>query len=315
MSKQEKTKIIAIVGTTSSGKTGLAVRLCDLFDGEVISADSRQVYEYMDIGSGKDLKEYDIIDSEGKTKHIPYHLIDVCHPRERYDLAQWLRDAKNAISDISARGKTAVLAGGTGLYAQALLDGYKLSEAKTDTDLRAELEELDCEELLERLSELNKMFVQRLNESERKNKRRLIRYIEINSTGKNQSSISKDKPYDSLIISFDWPRDILRQRIRQRLKDRLEKEGMINEVKMLREEQGLSWERLESFGLEYRYISRHLRGLLSYEEMQEKLALAIGQFAKRQITWLRRWEKQGAKIHWIHEHDEAIELCREFLCK
>jgi tRNA dimethylallyltransferase len=319
MQKEERQKLIAIVGTTASGKTSLAVDLAHRLNGEIVSADSRQVYRYMDIGSGKDLAEYDLLTENGDTIHVPYHLIDVADPNEEYDLAKWLLGAKTAVSDIASRSRLAIIAGGTGLFVQALLDGYKLSEQGSDPELRKELEALNLESLLDRLFILDKVFVQSLNNSERNNIRRLIRHIEILESfkkgKKSQPSIEKIRPYDDLIIGLFWPREVLRKRIYDRIIKRLDEEGMLAEVEYLHNERGLSWSRLESFGLEYRYLARHLQGKLTYEEMITKLHVDTCRFAKRQMTWLRRWEKQGAKIHWLESLEEAYELSTSFLKK
>ena len=318
MSNRQKNKIIAIVGTTGSGKTSLAVDLSLKFQGEVVSADSRQVYKYMDIGSGKDLCEY-TVEKNGEKINIPYHLIDLTHPNDKYDLAKWLKDAKIAIEDIVERSKLPIIAGGTGLYTQSLLDGYKLSEASVDQNLREELETLEVDALLKKLKKINAVLVDKLNNSERNNKRRLIRHIEILSNT-NQVDFVKEKkeqvaPYNHLIIGVTWPREDLKKRILKRIIDRLDNEDMLGEVERLHSEYEVSWQRLESFGLEYKFLSRHLQGKMNYDDMIKRLHIATSQFAKKQMTWLRRWEKQGTKINWVDDFTEAEELSATFLNK
>ncbi len=318
MSKIKKNKIITIVGTTGSGKTLLAVQLALKFNGEVVSADSRQVYKYMDIGSGKDLGEYRV-EKDGEKIDIPYHLIDVVHPNNEYDLAKWLKDAKIAIEDIIEHKKLPIIAGGTGLYAQSLIDGYKLSEVSIDKNLREELEELGVDELLKKLKSINAVLVNKLNNSERNNKRRLIRHIEILTNTNQFDFVAKQKekiaPYNHLIIGVTWPREDLRKRILKRIIDRLDNEDMLGEVRRLHSEHNVSWSKLESFGLEYKFLARHLQKKMNYNDMIKKLHIATAQFAKRQMTWLRRWEKQGAKINWIKDFMEAEKIVEDFLYK
>lgn len=292
-----KQKVIVIVGTTASGKTKLGVELAKKYKGEIISADSRQVYKGMDVGTGKDLKEYSIKE-KGKIIKIPYHLIDVADPKDKFDLAQWYKIAQTALDDIVLRGKLPIVVGGTGLYAQALVDGYNLSDVKPDDKFRNKLEKKNKEELFKMLGKLNSAFADKLNNSEKNNKQRLIRYIEILSKGQKQEVTKKgNNKYDFEIIGVTFPREELKQRIYKRLIDRLENEDMIGEVKRLHK-QGLSWEKLESFGLEYKFVSQYLQDKIGYDEMVNKLYIASCQYAKRQMTWLRRWEKQGNKINW-----------------
>jgi len=305
---KNKNKIIVVLGTTASGKTKLGVDLARKFNGEIISADSRQVYRGMDVGTGKDLDEY---------KNIPYHLIDVVNPNTKFSLAKYQKLAFGAIDDILKRGKTPIIVGGTGLYLQAVVDNYNLSGARPDKELREKLEEKSAGELFLELKKINSKFAERLNESEKKNKRRLIRYIEImQNRGKegiaNPIGFSIPKNYDFLLLGLTWPKEVLKERIYKRLMERLEKENMVGEVKKLHKD-GVSWKRLESFGLEYKYISLYLQGKLDYEEMAEKLNIAIRQFTKKQMTWFRRWEKQRKKIYWVKDEKEAEKLVRKFL--
>jgi tRNA dimethylallyltransferase len=244
-------------------------------------------------------------------------LIDVSHPNDRYDLAKWLKDAKIAIGNIISYKKLPIIAGGTGLYVQSLIDGYKLSEASVDQNLREKLEELKVDELLKKLKSINAVLADKLNNSERNNKRRLIRHIEIltNTNQLNFATEQKEKisPYDHLIIGVTWPREDLKKRILKRIIDRLNNEDMLGEVKRLHSEHKVSWKRLESFGLEYKFLSRHLQNKIDYGDMIKRLHIATSQFAKKQMTWLRRWEKQGTKINWVNDFEEAEELTKVFL--
>lgn len=300
--RQEKNKIIAVLGPTACGKTKLAVELARAFNGEIVSADSRQVYKGMDIGTGKDLSEYT----------VPYHLIDVANPKTRFDLAKYQRMAFAAIDDILKRGKIPILAGGSGLYMQAVVDNYKLSEVKENSALRKKSEKSSAEALFLKLKKLSPKIAARLNQSDKNNKRRLVRYLEILTQDENFKIGKGAKKYSALLIGVKFENDILKQRIFQRLIERLEKQNMIGEVEKLRR-QGLSWKRLEEFGLEYRFIALHLLGKLPYDEMVEKLNIAIYQFAKRQLVWFRRWEKQGAKINWMKNEKKIEKFAREFL--
>lgn len=305
---KNKPKVLVILGTTSAGKTGLGVKLAAELGGEIISADSRQVYKGMDIGTGKDLKEYKV---DGK--RIKYHLIDVVGPKTKFDLAKYQKLAFKAIDDVLKRGKLPIVVGGSGLYLQAIVDNYQLSSVKPDLELRAALEKLSVEQLFAKLEKIKPKFAARLNNSDKNNKRRLVRYLEIAEQDK-AGKIKKTEPeenlkesdlkYDFLLLGLEWPDDILRERIISRLHDRLEKEGMIKEIERLHGE-GVSWERLMSFGLEYKFVSRYLLEEIDYETMVEKLGIAIYRFAKRQKTWFRRWEKQGKKIIWVADLKDA----------
>jgi len=324
-----KNKIIVILGPTASGKTKLAVELASKFNGEIVSADSRQVYRGMDIGTGKDLKDYrleipnpndqlpnkfKIQNSKVKIIEIPYHLIEVANPEEQFDLAQYQKMAFRAIDDILKRGKLPILAGGSGLYLQAVVENYKLSEAKKDLALRKKLEKLSAAELFNKLKKLVPKMAVKLNQSDKNNKRRLIRYLEIVGQDHNFKSRAGKRKYNALIIGVNFSRDILKQRIFKRLLERLKEQNMIGEVERLHE-QGLSWKRLEDFGLEYKFVSLYLEGELQYEEMVEKLNLAIYQFAKRQMTWFKRWEKQGANINWVKDNKKIEKLVKDYLEK
>jgi tRNA dimethylallyltransferase len=332
MPKNLKNKIIVILGTTASGKTSLGVDLAFRLDGEIISADSRQVYRGLDIGSGKDLSEYKISllgRGEGDG-FIPYHLIDVADPKERYSVADYQKDAFAAIGDILKKRKLPIIVGGSGQYLEAVVENYQIANIKPDESLRQELEGKTAQDLFAELEKKNPAFAEKLNNSDKNNKRRLIRYLEISSTvianGVKQSkNFSKDfevaapafrndknDKYDFLLIGLTFPKEILARRIHKRLIDRLEKEGMIQEVSDLHGKKGLSWERLAEFGLEYKFISQYLQEKIDYDQMVELLDRAINQFAKKQMTWFKRWEKKR-RINWVGNKEEALRLINLFL--
>lgn len=305
-------KVLVILGPTASGKTKLAVALARKFRGEIISADSRQVFKGMDIGTGKDLGEY----GRGKNKII-YHLIDVVSPNEEFNLAKYQKLAAAAIKKIILAGRLPILTGGTGLYLQAVVDGYRLNPYEPDLKKRARLEKKSVAELYKLLEIAQPDFAHKLNNSDKNNPRRLVRYLEIVSQEKKTKSAKnkiyrQEPPYDFLILGLRPDDEIMRARIKKRIIDRLEKEEMIKEVERLNKE-GVSFARLDSFGLEYRFIGAYLREKMEYEEMIEKLATASYRFAKRQKTWFRRWEKQGRKINWLDNLKEAEREVKKWL--
>ena len=302
----EKSKIIVILGTTASGKTSLGVSLAKKLNGEVVSADSRQVYRGLDVGSGKDLAEYG---------DVKYHLIDVADPKDRYSVADYQKAAYAAIEDILKRGKLPIIVGGSGQYLEAVVEGYELSDIKPDLEAREENENKSAEQLFVELKIKNPAFAEKLNNSDKNNKRRLIRYLEVAGQKKVESPIANVQSpikYDFFILGLTWPKEVLAERIEKRLKDRLEKEDMIQEVSDLHDKKGLSWERLEEFGLEYKFISQYLQEKTDYDQMFELLNRAIVQFSKRQMTWFRRWEKRR-KVEWVNGVDEAQVKIEEFL--
>lgn len=303
--------VLVILGPTASGKTSLAVKLAAKYEGEIISADSRQVFKGMDIGTGKDLKEYVV-----RGKKIPYHLIDVVNPSDDFDLAKYQKLANSAIKDILSRGKLPIIAGGTGLYLQAIVDGYQLDKFSPDKQKRFELEALSVSELYERLEKIKPDFTHKLNNSDKNNPRRLIRYLEIfsqeNNIEKTKPALKKRPAYDFLILGLQQDDEEMRARIMKRIVGRLDNEDMVGEVERLLEE-GVSPERLNSFGLEYRHINWYLQDKLDYDEMIEKLGLATYRFAKRQKTWFRRWEKQGRLINWVKDLTEAEKILKNKL--
>jgi len=306
---EKKPKVLVILGPTASGKTAIGVRLAAKLNGEIISADSRQVFRGMDIGTGKDLGEY-IVDGQ----EIPYHLIDVVSPNTNFNLAKFQRLSLAAIKDILERKKLPIIVGGSGLYVQVLVDNFTLAKGKSDLKLRAELELLGADELFEKLKKQAPEFAEALNNSDRHNSRRLARYLEIAKEGRLGDVGKRPAPYDYLVLGTYRPGEELRSRIAKRLKDRLENEGLVEEVQELHRK-GVSWKRLISFGLEYKFISLFLIGELSYDEMVFKLENAICQFAKRQKSWFKRWEGQGEKINWISSEAEGLKIINNWLEK
>ncbi len=310
--KQEtglKQKIVVILGPTASGKTTLGVKLAARLKGEIISADSRQVYRGMDIGTGKDLGEYKV----GRKK-IPYHLIDIIKPNTKFSLARYQKLAAKAVLDISARGNLPLVVGGTGLYLQALVENFKLPIGKSDNKQREEWEKLGAEKLFTALSQEKPEFAQRINYSDQRNARRLARYLEIVRSGGDIFRAGQESLFDALVIGIDIDDNLMREKIVTRLKKRLDDEDLIGEVQRLKAA-GVSYRRLISFGLEYKFVANFLQGKLTREEMEEKLATAIYRFAKRQKTWFKRWEKQGRKIHWIKSLAEGERMINKFIKK
>jgi|SRR5680860_78853 len=307
--KKNKPKVIALLGPTASGKTKIGVRLAYKFNGEIVSADSRQVYKGMDIGTGKDLPDY-----KYKEKHIPYHLIDVASPRSNFNLARYQKLALKAIDDILNRGKLPIIVGGTGLYIQALIENFKLSDFKSNRKLRENLEKLGAKKLYERLIKANADFAGRINHSDMNNARRLSRYVELIEQGEYLLDRKGKSNYNFLVLGMKVDNKKMREKIVSRLHKRIDEEGMTNEVETLRHD-GISYKRLISFGLEYKFVSYLLQGKINQDEMREKLATAIYRFAKKQKSWFKRFEKQGQKINWIENYQEGISLVSHFLKK
>jgi tRNA dimethylallyltransferase len=295
-----KPKVVVIVGPTASGKTSLSIELATRFHGEIVSADSRQVYRGLDLGTGKVTKE----EMDG----VPHHLIDVADPKVVYTASDFVRDGRKAIVGIHERGNLPIIAGGSFFYVDALLGRVTLPEVPPDETLRAELDAKSTPELYEMLAAHD---TRRAESIDKDNRRRLIRAIEI-SGRLGAVPLPRSEPlYDVLILGIDIEKEELHANIHARLIARIEA-GMLEEVKRLHEN-GLSYDRLESLGLEYRYIARHLRGELPYCEMLTVLETKIRQFAKRQMTWLKR----DAEIKWVDRSDKtSIEnLIQKFLEK
>jgi len=294
-------KMITILGPTASGKTPVAAHLARAIDGEIISADSRQVYRRMDIGTGKDLADYTIAEAAGEV-HIPYHLIDIAEPGTKYNLFQYQQDFLEAYTDITRRGKTPILCGGTGLYIEAVLKGYQLSPVPQNQELRDRLEGKSLEELTQMLVELKKKNGSNMhNTTDVDTAQRAIRAIEIEMGSTPEMTNANGQPLsvnpDVLIIGLSIDREERRRKITRRLKARLE-EGMVDEVRGLLAE-GIPADNLIYYGLEYKFLTEYVVGRISYDEMFTRLEIAIHQFAKRQMTWFRGMERRGFTIHWI----------------
>ena len=290
--------MITILGPTASGKTPLAAALAQRIGGEIVSADSRQVYRRMDIGTGKDLGDYKL-NVNHETINIPYHLIDICEPGTKYNLFQYQQDFFDAYNDIIGRGKTPILCGGTGLYIEAVLKGYKLSPVPQNQSLRDSLEGKTLEELTSMLASLKQKAGSVMhNKTDVDSCQRAIRAIEIETYNiEHPMPLRELPPIDSLIVGVNIDRDLRREKITRRLKARLD-EGMVEEVRGLMAE-GIPAEDLIYYGLEYKYLTEYIIGNLSYDEMFRQLEIAIHQFAKRQMTWFRGMERRGFTIHWI----------------
>jgi len=303
--------LITILGPTASGKTGLAAALAAQIDGEVISADSRQVYRGMDLGTGKDLDDY-IVDG----KQVPCHLIDIADPGEEYNVFRFQQDFLNAYDDIRARGKKAILCGGTGMYLESVILGYEMSDVTRNEELRQELEFLSDVELIARLRSVREVH----NVTDTSDRERLIRAIEISSTPVPEPDLSLSKAPPSHInlqninhkvFGISLPREEVRRRITVRLIQRLD-EGMLEEVKTLLAS-GLRPSQLEFYGLEYKYLTQYVVGKINYDDMFRLLNTAIHQFAKRQMTWFRRMEKKGVEIIWIDGSQSMDDKVSEIL--
>ena len=298
-------KMITILGPTASGKTSVAAALALRTGGEIISADSRQVYRRMDIGTGKDLDDYTIGDV-----HIPYHLIDIAEPGTKYNLFQYQQDFHTAYNDIRSRGKLPILCGGTGLYIEAVLGGYSLSPVPQNQQLRESLEGKSLDQLTQMLVELKQKNGSNMhNRTDVDTAQRAIRAIEIETYNLEHPTPERQMPpVDSLVIGINIDRELRREKITRRLKARLE-EGMCDEIRSLIDG-GVNPDDLIYYGLEYKFVTEYVVGKTSYEEMFRQLEIAIHQFAKRQMTWFRGMERRGYTIHWIdaaQSMDEKVE--------
>ena len=287
-------KMITILGPTASGKTPVAACLAAEIGGEVISADSRQVYRRMDIGTGKDFDDYVV-----NGRQIPYHLIDIAEPGTKYNLFQYQQDFFDAYAAIQCKDAVPILCGGTGLYIEAVLKGYHLSPVPQNQALRDALEGKTLDELTQMLTELKEKTGSNMhNKTDVDSCQRAIRAIEIETYNLAHPTPKRElPPVDSIIIGIDIDRELRREKISRRLKARLEG-GMVDEVKALLNE-GIPAEDLIYYGLEYKFLTEYLTGQLSYDEMYTRLEIAIHQFAKRQMTWFRGMERRGFKINWI----------------
>lgn len=289
--------MITILGTTATGKTRLAVEVARKLGCEILSADSRQVYRCMDIGSGKDLAEYG-----SGADAVPYHLIDIVEPGTEFNIFAYQQAFLEAYNDVIARGKGALFCGGSGMYLDAVLNRYKLVKVDKDPELRAVMAKESDEQLIARLTELKPLH----NTTDTTDRERLYRAIEI-------AIHTKDAPEDegefpeikSTIFGVRTEREILKQRIQRRLKERMES-GMVEEIRGLLDS-GLTPAQLEFYGLEYRYVTQYVTGALKKDEMVEILGKAIYQFARKQAKWFRRMERKGTKIHWLNAEEDNVE--------
>lgn len=301
--------LITVLGPTASGKTAFAAQLAAETNGEIISADSRQVYRGMDVGTGKDLADYAV-----GGKKIAHHLIDIREAGEKYTLFNYQHDFHRVYADILSRGKTPILCGGTGLYIEAALKGYQLPDVPPNAALRAELETKSLDELAEILSRYRKLH----NTTDIDTRKRAIRAIEIADFQSRQSvSELQYTSIESIILGLDIDRETRREKITARLKKRIEHEGMIDEIKRLIDS-GIHPDDLIYYGLEYKFVTLHIIGKLSRQEMFTQLETAIHQFAKRQMTWFRGMERRGFTIHWIDAllpMAQKLEMAHSFIEK
>ena len=298
--------IITILGPTATGKTAIATHLAAKIDAEIISADSRQVYRRMDIGTGKDLSDYQVGD-----KTIPYHLIDIVEPGTKYNLYEYQQDFLKAYNDICSRSKRTILCGGSGLYIESVIGHYKMTSVPVNEELRAELENYSEAQLEQRLKSVKKLH----NNADFDTRKRTIRAIEIAEyQNRNAATIPDFPKIDHIIIGIAMEREAVCQSIHNRLKQRL-RDGMIDEVQALLDS-GIAPDDLIYYGLEYKFVTQYLMKEFSYNYMVEHLNIAIRQFAKRQMTWFRHMERNGFKINWIDgmlHLDEKIGLALEII--
>ena len=282
-------ELITIIGPTASGKTAFAAALAARLDTEIISGDSRQVYRSMDIGTGKDLADY-VVDG----KQIPYHLIDICNPGDKYNVFEYQHDFHKAFEEIRKKGKLPILCGGTGMYIESVLRGFKLLDVPQNPVLRESLKGKSLAELEQILASYKVLH----NKTDVDSAQRAIRAIEIEEFYKTEAPDKREyAPINSLIIGVDIDRELRREKISRRLRARLD-EGMVDEVRAILAT-GVKPEDLIYYGLEYKFLTLYIIGQLTYDEMVSQLEIAIHQFAKRQMTWFRGMERRGLHIHWL----------------
>jgi len=285
-----KGSLLVILGCTATGKTNVATHLASSCDGEIISADSRQVYRGMDVGTGKDLSEFTV-----GSREVPHHLIDVVDAGEEYNVFEYQKDFLKAFDGIEQRNNQAILCGGTGMYLEAVLKGYKLLEVPEDKTLRYSIESKSTKELVQNLNQIKSLH----NTTDTLDRERIIRAIEIaRFEHNNQDQINDYPKINAMLFGIQFERGVLKERITTRLKHRLKHEGMIEEVERLIDS-GVNPDRLKFYGLEYKFITQYLLNEIDRNEMFEKLNIAIHQFSKRQATWFRKMEKNGFEINWI----------------
>tara|TARA_Y100000996_G_C22556625_1_gene655726 strand:+ start:675 stop:1616 length:942 start_codon:yes stop_codon:yes gene_type:complete len=306
--KKNQDKLIIITGPTACGKTSMAVKLASDLNGEIISADSRQIYKGMDIGTGKDLNEYEI-----NNKKIPYHLIDILNPMENYSVHNFQKDFSDAYDIINKKNKIPILCGGTGLYIESVLLDYDLSnKPPPNENLRKQLSSYSKNELLNMISKISNS--EKMSKMMLVTEKQIIRNIEIIKNNQPLSGFKLTPRNDiSLIIGLEITRELIRKKIKIRLEERLN-DGMIEEVEKLIDN-GMPINRLEYFGLEYRFIGEYLKGSIKKDEMVESLKTAIRKFAKRQKTWFRRMEKRGIKINWVsyNDYDRILNISKKYI--
>jgi tRNA dimethylallyltransferase len=281
--------LLVLTGPTAAGKTALAAMVASLTGAEIISADSRQIYRGMDIGTGKDLSEYII-----NGRLVPFHLIDIAEPGYKYSVFEYQRDFLKVYSELCSRGVLPIVCGGSGMYIDSIVSGYRLAEVPPDHSFREEHEKMSMEEL----TAILKTYRELHNVTDLDTKKRVVRAIEIERFyAAREGSVTSFPRLRSLVVGVSIDRDARRAKISQRLRDRLDN-GMIDEVKRLMDN-GVSSETLIYYGLEYKYITQYLTGVISFEEMFSRLETEIHRFAKRQMTWFRGMERKGTEIHWI----------------
>jgi tRNA dimethylallyltransferase len=286
--------LVVILGPTASGKTNLSVKLADSFNTEIISGDSRQIYKNMDIGTGKDLYEYQI-----NNKIIPYHLINILKPEQNYSIHQFKKDFYSVYKEILKKNKFPILCGGSGLYLESILLNYQIPNVPPDNKLRSRLQNESLNSLQNKLKKIDSSIY---DTKYHITKRRIIRSIEVLNQNKMKNDINLYSPINNYcVLGIKTDRDILLKRIKKRLNERLEN-GMIDEVEQLIKK-GITLDRLKYFGLEYKFLGEYLFNNISFEDMVCKLNVAINRFSKRQMTFFRRMEKRGIKIKWINNDD------------
>jgi tRNA dimethylallyltransferase len=312
-----KKKMITVIGPTGSGKSRCAIDLAKKYDGEIISADSRQIYKHLDIGTGKESGKISTSTSRGTyTKKayvcdgIPHYMIDIIQPTTEYNVAKFTKKAKNIASDIISRGKLPIVCGGTMFWAQALIEKNTFPAVYPNKDLRKKLSQLSKTQLLAQLKAIDPIYAKKVDTH---NPVRMIRAIEIATKIGHVPEIKRESinPHEHLILAMSHPKAILHKRIEKRM-DTWFKSGIFDEIHRAHFTYKMPWTKLESFGLEYKWCTRYVRGQVSYDEMRENTIRDLKKYAKRQMTWIRRWQRSGAKIH-NTTSSHGIKLVKEFL--